>query len=330
MTQMTCINKIRDPKGKIVSYILVGPDNQQYPCEANILKNKIFNGEVTVDNLTLTSDGRLVDAAKNKEEYNGVVGLESTQVAKHFIEKLNTEMKLIGIKSSLIKLNSVIDNEEVQLYCIKLNINNATILSTNNKSIPLRLNITSDIAIAAQFTERKAVETGQKLKDFTLIIGEIHENNLVRTELTNAIADKFNFEFDRYELNTFVGNQLTQNLAGETLKRAVNKIDLETSSLVSGAAILLVKTLGISDEYKRLIYNRNKKKVEKSLDKNTNKDFNYDMLDRVGVDTDIVRDYEDRRDKNQDSADKANNVLNEARTFKEKAQQKGIFGAFKR
>lgn len=57
-----CINKFRDNSGKIVGYRLNDNDStMMQDVAADVLKDRIRRGMIKVDNLRLTSDGRLVD-----------------------------------------------------------------------------------------------------------------------------------------------------------------------------------------------------------------------------------------------------------------------------
>ena len=57
---VTCTMKFRDRSNKIVGYRLMG-DGRVQDFEAGELKRAIASGNIRVDNLKLTSDGRLVD-----------------------------------------------------------------------------------------------------------------------------------------------------------------------------------------------------------------------------------------------------------------------------
>lgn len=57
-----CINKFRDNSGRIVGYRLEDSQNMaMQDVEADFLKDRIKRGMIKVDNLKLTSDGKLVD-----------------------------------------------------------------------------------------------------------------------------------------------------------------------------------------------------------------------------------------------------------------------------
>lgn len=67
MISTKCTMKFRDKTGKIMGYRLVDLNGQKQNIEPEILKAAIKNGQITVVNLTLTSDNRLVDTSDNKK-----------------------------------------------------------------------------------------------------------------------------------------------------------------------------------------------------------------------------------------------------------------------
>lgn len=70
MLTVMCTAKLRDVKGKIRGYKLKDVENKCYKVTAERLKRGILEGNVECVNLTLTSDGRLVDKAKNMNNIN--------------------------------------------------------------------------------------------------------------------------------------------------------------------------------------------------------------------------------------------------------------------
>lgn len=61
-----CIEKNRDKRGNILSYVLLDTNGVTITIKSKELKNAIVKGAVGVLNLTLTSDNRLVDGANTK------------------------------------------------------------------------------------------------------------------------------------------------------------------------------------------------------------------------------------------------------------------------
>ena len=98
MIKYTCIHKIRDGKGNIVGYKLKDESGRIIQVSSRDLKNQISNGKVQVENLTLTSDGRLVDAAEEKEKQAKQVNDIDRKIL-NYIEAC----KIIGIKPLTIE-----------------------------------------------------------------------------------------------------------------------------------------------------------------------------------------------------------------------------------
>ena len=61
MLQVKCIHKFRNAKGKIYGYRIQDISNNIKSVSPEKLRNAIRSGEVCVSNLTLTSNGRLID-----------------------------------------------------------------------------------------------------------------------------------------------------------------------------------------------------------------------------------------------------------------------------
>lgn len=61
MLILTCVNKLRDNRGKVLRYELVEPNGTMHLLNPGELKFYIKSGEYMVTNLHLTSNNRLVD-----------------------------------------------------------------------------------------------------------------------------------------------------------------------------------------------------------------------------------------------------------------------------
>lgn len=67
MVQAKCVEKIRNNSGKIVGYIIEDFNNKRLNIRAEQLKQLIFTRQLNIVNLTLTSDGRLIDKSINSD-----------------------------------------------------------------------------------------------------------------------------------------------------------------------------------------------------------------------------------------------------------------------
>lgn len=66
MIQVKCIEKFRDNQGKIIGYRLMDLNEQIQDVESENLKAAIRRKEINVINLTLTSDGRLMNSSEKQ------------------------------------------------------------------------------------------------------------------------------------------------------------------------------------------------------------------------------------------------------------------------
>ena len=66
MLKMKCVDKHRDEQGRICGYLMIRDDGKLQPWSPYALKQAILEKSVEVRNLTLTSDGRLVDKSEEK------------------------------------------------------------------------------------------------------------------------------------------------------------------------------------------------------------------------------------------------------------------------
>lgn len=71
MVELYAKYKVRDKNGNIIKYCLVSNKGESTTVTSNQLKDAIRAKKVRIKNLTYTSDGRLVDAAKIKEIAEG-------------------------------------------------------------------------------------------------------------------------------------------------------------------------------------------------------------------------------------------------------------------
>ena len=92
MLQVKCIQKIRDRNNRICQYELQDTDGNIKTVYAHDLKKAIRQGQVYVTNLTLSSDGRLIDSVPDVKEISA-----STKIQSIF-----NKAKLLGIKPKMI------------------------------------------------------------------------------------------------------------------------------------------------------------------------------------------------------------------------------------
>lgn len=94
MTKLAYISKIRNRAGKIVSYQLIDDKGQIGSLNAGSLKKAIKIGNIVVDNLKLTSDGRLIDTYRNNSK-------SSSNELQNLVERA----KLLGWEVKRLKVS---------------------------------------------------------------------------------------------------------------------------------------------------------------------------------------------------------------------------------
>ena len=102
MLQATCIQKFRDKHNQIYGYRLQDSTGAVKDVKPESLKNAIRNKQISITNLTLTSDNRLIEASQpNKKQHKSHNQPSVNQ--KSDANKVLEKMKLLGIKPIEIK-----------------------------------------------------------------------------------------------------------------------------------------------------------------------------------------------------------------------------------
>lgn len=97
-----CLDKQRDANNKITAYLIADKTGKQMTVEPYRLKNAIYNYQVICVNLTLTSDGRLVDKSEIEEStrFNFEQALEKLRLANKLINNEAVSF-LLNVASTL-------------------------------------------------------------------------------------------------------------------------------------------------------------------------------------------------------------------------------------
>lgn len=103
MLTVTCIQKFRDNNGAIEGYLLQDNNGDQRSVNAYALKNAIYNGQILVDNLRLTSDGRLIDKKPDEKE-SDVYGIDISGSMEHLVKKLSNALTGILVKNEIVSV----------------------------------------------------------------------------------------------------------------------------------------------------------------------------------------------------------------------------------
>lgn len=94
MIHAKCIQKIRNKNNKIIGYTLIDNVGKVQELDADRLKDWIVNGRILVTNLTLTSDGRLIDKSEKqpaqiKQKAVGIINQQTVTLTRSIIEKID-------------------------------------------------------------------------------------------------------------------------------------------------------------------------------------------------------------------------------------------------
>lgn len=129
MIQAKCIQKFRDSKNKIYGYRLIDINNQTQDVTPDDLKRAILNRQINIVNLTLTSDGRLIDKAPERQLANKKIMPNKVEKPVNKIENMantlaNKVYKKLGINQpakEITCLNNNYDGNIDQRYEPELN-----------------------------------------------------------------------------------------------------------------------------------------------------------------------------------------------------------------
>lgn len=130
MVNATCIKKIKDSKNVIVQYRLRDSAGVTLAVTPDQLKWAIKNNKVAVDNLTLTSDNRLVDSSKSKstESVSKSTSNKSSKINVVCESKVIANNEIIGYKCFE-------SNTENIIYIRQRDVDNYNILDINSAPI---------------------------------------------------------------------------------------------------------------------------------------------------------------------------------------------------
>lgn len=134
MIQARCIQKFRSGSNIIIGYRLIDLVGQTLDIESEDLKRAIYRKQINVINLTLTSDGKLIDTSEDDSIFNintiNIIGSKLQKVAIEPIKKnsrsrakgemtLGEKCKVAGVPISNVSYykskNNCSDEEAIQL-----------------------------------------------------------------------------------------------------------------------------------------------------------------------------------------------------------------------
>ena len=266
MLVVTCLQKVRDPQGKIVSYVLEDNSRNQKIVTPLELKAAIINGDIAVDNLKLTSDGRLIDC--KTEETNttdDILAIQDDYNANNFISCVVKQLRSHGIaaEDEVIGLpTNVKEGKLEKCHCAIIKFNNSKLIGTSGNVLDTNTKISETLAnvgmqkygIAAKLLVKTTQKDGNnKLLDYKILFGTVKEpkENISyydRAYLATGgtfnqnMKHLLNYRMDRFEASTYA--------IGYSKDRMNEKVNYTDSGKIIETAALyfvtqLVEILGI-------------------------------------------------------------------------------------
>lgn len=131
MIKVKCVDKFRDGQGKICGYRLMDCYGKTQDMFAETLKEEIKNNNISVINLTLTSDGRLVDSSekpvKNEETKKTNLG-SATNAYRNFNSLVDTLVGPYNYHPIVNRRIEVDDHANPTLIAKAINVGNRPII----------------------------------------------------------------------------------------------------------------------------------------------------------------------------------------------------------
>ena len=223
---MKYIEKIKK-KNIIVGYVLVDDNSNKITVDALQLKRQIKAGKVKVENLTLTSDNRLVDKA-NPTKTNFVVKDKPTKTLEEVVPDKNkqkylaqkTKSKRVGLavkKCLLIGLASAslastvtacgIDNTSYALSSEQKELSADDAIAMINNASELNVD-TKNFKLAKTFV---IMSNGQEVAEAKGKVIKLYDSIVLKTNTDEEIAEgKQNVTalFDKYTITDKDGNEI--------------------------------------------------------------------------------------------------------------------------
>lgn len=255
---VTCVERTRDNSGKIISYLLQDSTGNQRRFSPNILKQQIFNGIIRVNNLTLTSDGRLLEKTPEQNDTNKTVGVSNEILANKFMDLLSrlfdhfehTKEWSDELGSYIIRFKLI--NDSGSTIC-KYKGTEHALLKANNKI----LEGCSELILGCKANLiRPSKDVKDLLVDFNLNVFTVENNQItksIRAELTEIML---NYLLDTMELLTYVSAlKKLRSKADINIEEQVhnmnmkNQFDDNIMEYVAVASVALARCLGLMNEH---------------------------------------------------------------------------------
>lgn len=263
MIKVTCIQKVRDPQGKIISYVLEDCHGNQKVVEPLDLKASIINSDIAVSNLKLTSDGRLIDSKPDDmNTRDDILGINDDYNAGIFVKNVAEHLKSFGIEATLQKLDT---HSKLGIRtCVIIRFNNGKLigisgneLETNNKIQEILANTgMRKFGMTVSLTVKTAQKDGNnKLLDYNIMFGAVKDakdnneyfgNDYLATGggFNQNMKNLLNYKMDAFETSTYLVNY-SEDKRGKHIDYRDSEGDINKAALYFVQQF--VKILGIPE-----------------------------------------------------------------------------------
>lgn len=214
--EATCIERARDKNGKIISYVLEDKTGIQKRFTPQILKQQIFYGLIKVDNLTLTSDGRLIEkSAEQEESKNRAVGIDNHKVARNLIDILSS---LLSNFTHTVEWSDELDSYILRFKILKdereglFEYKGSAVIKWNDK----KQVVADELILGCKANLiRSASSVKDLLADFNVSILSVVDGKITRSKASELIELLVNYSLDTLELLTYVGSLKSKSKAND-------------------------------------------------------------------------------------------------------------------
>lgn len=350
MIKVTCIQKVRDSQGKIVSYLMEDEYHNQKIVEPLDLKATIINGAVQVTNLKLTSDGRLIDSNPNEgNTKDDILAIQNEYNAKKFIEHIVEYLNTLGIKATLEKLDT---RTGIGVRsCAVIEFNNGHLVGTSGNALDISPKMTELIGdkehrcygIAAGLLVKTTQKDGNnKLLDYKIFFGKVkragagnvlkQDSLLLGNEFSQKMRSVLNYRMDAYETFNYAASYNKEQVG-----KNVNYQDSQQQISVAAEqlSVELVRILGVPDKQLSKSY-----QIGRALGGIAAKAISKQLANNAlnsGYNADIVNAHKEQIANNEAEADIAAEFLGtdnsrlkqQQETEKKLKRSKGLFGMMK-
>lgn len=249
---VTCIDRARDKNGKIMSYLLQDSQGIQKRFTPQILKQMMFNGVMDVNNLTLTSDGRLIEKTVAHKSLD-TVGIESEKAAKWFAQSVSLALSDIEHNMSW--------SDEYEAYILRIALADNGYLTTCKYKGNLLVKYDeynellkgcSEIILVCKTTVMRSKENIKTmLLDFNIDTYLVENGQTVKNTRSQLLTEVLNYYLDVEELIRYAGElAISKNKPDINIEEEADKLMNNSKNEITAAATYLAKSILLACGYK--------------------------------------------------------------------------------